>query len=59
MDLEGVKLIQEPEFWVRFCIFLTRNNIPADDKKWEPEAYDMKRDLFSSYLFGLYMLYKP
>ena len=59
VNFEWVKLIQEPEFWVRFCIFLSRKNIPADDKKCEPEAYAMKRNLFSRYLFGLCRLCKP
>ena len=53
VDFERVRFIQEPELLVRFCIFVTCNNIPTDDKKFEHEAYDMKTGLFSWYFFGL------
>ena len=46
VNYERVRLIQEPEFLVSFCIFLTCNNIPTDDKKFAPEAYDMKTSFF-------------
>ena len=52
-NFERDRLIQEPEFSVSFCIFPTCNNIPNDDKKSEPEAYEMKTGLFSRYFFGL------
>ena len=52
-DFERVRLIQEPEFSISFCIFPECNNIPTDDKKFEPETYDMKMGLFSRYFFGL------
>ena len=55
-NFERIRLIKEPEFLVSFCIFLTCNNIPTDDKKFELEAYGMKMGLFSRYFFGLYRL---
>ena len=53
INFERVKLIQEPEFLVNFCIFLSGNNISTYDKKCESEAYGMKMGLFSIYFFGL------
>lgn len=36
VEFERVRLIQEPEYLVRFPIFLTSNNIPTDDKRiWD------------------------
>ena len=32
MDFEKVRLIQKPKFLVKFCIFLSCNNIRTDDK---------------------------
>ena len=50
-DFERVRLLQEPKFLVRFCIFLTCN-------KCEREAYGMQTGFFSCYFFGLCRL-KP
>ena len=40
-DFERARLIQEPEILVSFCIPRC-NNKRGDDKKFEPEAFDMK-----------------
>ena len=60
-DFGRVRLIQELEVLVSFCIFLTCNNIRTDKKKFEPEVKtgDMKTGLFSRHFFSLYMLQEP
>ena len=43
----------------QFCIFLTCNYIATDDRKLEPEVYEMKTDLFSRYFCVLWRLQEP
>ena len=51
VDFEKVRLIQKPKFLVKFCIFLSCNNILTDDKNVSLRLMTWKQVFFSRYIF--------